>query len=138
SASVSWRGISPAWRAGRRRAIAATRIPAPDSTGAKPSCRGGRALCYSSPMEQKKRAVRVLGRRALMRSGGAGVLSLALLRHLPAASQDWRAEWDATVARAKSEGAVTVCASSNRSRRDFIIAEWQKDYPEIALSYQVV
>src|SRR6266404_2168498 len=76
----------------------------------------------------------MITRRGLLTSTAAALLA----RALPARAQEWRAAWDATIARAKTEGAVTVCASSNRSRRDFIISEWQKDYPEIALSYQVV
>jgi iron(III) transport system substrate-binding protein len=76
----------------------------------------------------------MITRRLLLTSSAAALCAGAL----PALGQDWKAEWEATVAAAKKEGAVTVCASSNRSRRDFIVSEWQKEYPEIQISYQVV
>ena len=76
----------------------------------------------------------MITRRMVLASASAALLT----RALPARAQEWQAEWDKTVAAAKQEGAVTVCASSNRSRRDFIVSEWQKEYPEIRISYQVV
>jgi iron(III) transport system substrate-binding protein len=58
----------------------------------------------------------------------------------PASAQkpDWQAEWDRTVAAAKQEGAVVVSLSPNISRRDFIVKQWQHDYPDIKISATVV
>jgi len=76
----------------------------------------------------------MITRRLLLTSSAAALCACAL----PASAEDWKAEWDATIAAAKTEGTVTICASSNRSRREFIVSEWQKEYPEIQISYQVV
>lgn len=78
-----------------------------------------------------------LNRRSLLRAGSAGLLTLAM-PFRAARADDWQAEWERTITLAKREGAVTVTASSNRSRRDFIVREWTKAYPEITISYQVV
>ncbi len=79
-----------------------------------------------------------LSRRSLLRAGTAALVAGIAPFGIARAADDWQAEWARTIAAAKKEGAVVVCASSNRSRRDFIIKEWQKAYPEIELSYQVV
>jgi iron(III) transport system substrate-binding protein len=78
-----------------------------------------------------------LSRRSLLAGGSAALALLSGSRRL-AAADDWKAEWERTVALAKKEGVVTVNASSNRSRRDFVTREWKKAYPEIELSYQIV
>lgn len=77
-------------------------------------------------------------RRAVLRAGTAGLLAMACPWPGMAAADDWQAEWTRTIDLAKREGAVTVSASSNRSRRDFIVREWQKAFPDITISYQVV
>ena len=78
-----------------------------------------------------------LDRRSLLTGGSAALLALSAVRGA-AAADDWKAEWERTVALAKQEGGVTVNASSNRSRRDFVTREWKKAFPEIELSYQIV
>lgn len=82
-----------------------------------------------------------LDRRSILLAGSAGMLAWALpLRAAWSASEtdDWRAQWARTIELANKEGEVTVTASSNRSRRDFIVSEWTKAYPDITISYQVV
>jgi ABC-type Fe3+ transport system substrate-binding protein len=49
------------------------------------------------------------------------------------ARADWRQEWDATVAAAKQEGALTVSAPSGREWRDQLL-EFQNEYPAIKIS----
>lgn len=62
------------------------------------------------------------------------VIALALVASDPAAAQDWKTEWDKTVAAAKKEGQLVVDLSSNRSWSGYISRRWAKDYPEITLS----
>jgi iron(III) transport system substrate-binding protein len=81
--------------------------------------------------------VNTFHRRWLLQAGGAVMLPPAT-RSRAAAADDWRAEWERTITLAKREGAVTVSASSNSSRRDFIVREWSKAFPEISISYQMV
>jgi ABC-type Fe3+ transport system substrate-binding protein len=59
----------------------------------------------------------------------------AFLLAAPAAAQggDWRKDWDATVAGAKKEGALTISSPSGREWRDQLL-EFQKHYPEIKVS----
>jgi iron(III) transport system substrate-binding protein len=75
-------------------------------------------------------------RRSFLAGASAALLTLSASRD--AAGDDWKAEWERTIALAKREGAVTVSASTNRGRREFIVTEWKKAFPEIELSYQVV
>jgi iron(III) transport system substrate-binding protein len=56
----------------------------------------------------------------------AAMLSLAT----PSPAQDSRKDWDATVAAARQEGALTISAPSGREWRDQLL-EFQKTYPEI-------
>lgn len=77
-----------------------------------------------------------LDRRSFV-TGSVALAMLSASRGVVGA-QDWKAEWERTIALAKKEGAVAVSASSNRSRRDFVMREWQKAFPEIEISYQVV
>ena len=58
----------------------------------------------------------------------------ALLVAVPAAAQDWKAEWDKTVAAAKKEGQLVVDVTSNPSWSRYITERWAKDYPEIRMS----
>ena len=81
-------------------------------------------------------------RRAFLRGGAALSLvpplagSAAALWTAPARAQggDWQADWDRTVAAAKGEGHVTLCISPGLTRRDFLLTQWQADYPEIEMS----
>jgi iron(III) transport system substrate-binding protein len=54
----------------------------------------------------------------------------------PAVAQD--AEWDKIVAAANAEGALVMDSQPNKASRDFILAEWAKAYPKIALSLSVI
>jgi ABC-type Fe3+ transport system substrate-binding protein len=49
-------------------------------------------------------------------------------------AQDWKAEWDKTVAAAKQEGALIVDVTSNPSWSRYITERWAKDFPEIKMS----
>ena len=73
----------------------------------------------------------------MLAGGSAALLTLSRSRRAFAAD-DWKAEWERTIAAAKQEGVLAVNASSNRSRRDFVVREWKKAFPQIELSYQVV
>jgi iron(III) transport system substrate-binding protein len=50
-----------------------------------------------------------------------------------AATTDWRADWQRTVAAAKQEGELVIAGPSGRSWRDFLTEHFHKSYPEIAL-----
>jgi ABC-type Fe3+ transport system substrate-binding protein len=52
----------------------------------------------------------------------------------PVLAQDWKAEWDKTVAAAKTEGQIVVDVTSNPSWSRYITERWAKDYPEIKMS----
>src|SRR4051812_20166157 len=80
-----------------------------------------------------------LDRRRILRGGVSALLALALLhRRSSAKESDWQAEWAKAVAAAKREGKLVLCAGVSRSRRDYILSEWKKDFPEIEMSYSVV
>ena len=55
-----------------------------------------------------------------------------------ARAQDWQAEWARTLAAARQEASVTVCIPADRLRRDFLLRQWQEDYPGVALSLSTV
>jgi ABC-type glycerol-3-phosphate transport system substrate-binding protein len=55
-----------------------------------------------------------------------------------ASAADWQERWKESVAAAKEEGAVTVATSPNLLRRDFLLQQWQKDFPDIKLSLTTV
>jgi hypothetical protein len=64
-------------------------------------------------------------------------LGFALLASLvawaaPARAQDWRRDWDATIAAAKAEGGLAVAAPTGREWREQLLA-FGKLYPEIRL-----
>jgi ABC-type Fe3+ transport system substrate-binding protein len=50
-----------------------------------------------------------------------------------AQAQEWKAEWDKLVAAAKAEGEVTMFQSGNPGRRQWLLARWKKDFPDIRL-----
>lgn len=77
-------------------------------------------------------------RRSVVIGGVASWASGSCIAGSAWAADDWKAQWDRTIAAAKREGAVTISASSNASRRAFIVGEWSKAFPEITISYQVV
>lgn len=61
------------------------------------------------------------------------VALFALLAVPVKAADDWKADWDRTVAAAKKEGVLIISAPSGRLWRDFIDSTWKKTYPEIEL-----
>ena len=54
------------------------------------------------------------------------------------AEGDWQENWNSTLAAAKQEGSVTVAASPNLLRRDYLLRQWQTDHPDITLSLTTV
>lgn len=57
---------------------------------------------------------------------------------LPAAAQDWKAEWDKTVAAANKEGKVVVVMSPTPGRRNYLLTQWKADFPGIELSLSIM
>jgi ABC-type Fe3+ transport system substrate-binding protein len=55
-----------------------------------------------------------------------------------ASAQDWKAEWDRTVAAAEKEGEIVLQSQPNQAARDFILREFPKAYPKIKVSLSVV
>jgi ABC-type Fe3+ transport system substrate-binding protein len=55
-----------------------------------------------------------------------------------AQAQDWKAEWDKTVAAAKKEGQLIVMLPPNTAQRDFLTREWPKAFPGIELQQNVI
>lgn len=63
-----------------------------------------------------------------------GAVLIAFLAFAPqAGAQDWKQDWERTVAAAKKEGEIIISAPSGRVWRDAINGEWKKTYPEIEL-----
>ena len=50
-----------------------------------------------------------------------------------AAAQDWRAEWDRTVAAAEQEGTVVVDTVSDKAWQEFVAKEFPAAFPKIKL-----
>jgi iron(III) transport system substrate-binding protein len=69
---------------------------------------------------------------------GACLLLLALLSPAAAWAQGWQAEWERTLAAARREASVIVCIPADRLRREFLLRQWQEDYPGITLSLSTV
>jgi ABC-type Fe3+ transport system substrate-binding protein len=61
------------------------------------------------------------------------VLALAA----PVAAQDWTTEWRRVVAEAEKEGELVLNSQANQAAREFLLREWPKAYPKIALSLSV-
>src|SRR5215475_13622050 len=59
----------------------------------------------------------------------ASILLFALSLFSPAYA-DWKADWDATIAAAKKEGALVLSVPSGRAWRD-ALAKFQEAYPDI-------
>lgn len=57
---------------------------------------------------------------------------------LPAAAQDWKAEWDKTVAAANKEGKVVVVMSPTPGRRNYLTTQWKADFPQIEMSLSIM
>ena len=72
------------------------------------------------------------------RTAALAAAALAVLAPAPAHAQDWKAEWDKTVAAANEEGTVVISSQPNKNARDFIQREWPKAFPKIRLSLSVV
>src|SRR5689334_11848613 len=69
---------------------------------------------------------------------GACLLLLALILSVACRAQDWQAEWQRTLAAARAEASVVVCIPADRLRREFLLRQWQEDYPDITLSLSTV
>lgn len=65
---------------------------------------------------------------------GGAVALLMSIAALPASAQDWKAEWDKTVAAAKKEGNLVVNFLPNTTFRRIFLREWRKAFPEIKVS----
>jgi iron(III) transport system substrate-binding protein len=72
--------------------------------------------------------------RALATGLVFGLLALAR----PAAAQDWHSEWQKTVDAANAEGSLILYSQPNQDARDFILREFPKTYPKIAVSLSVL
>lgn len=48
-------------------------------------------------------------------------------------AQDWKQDWDRTLAAAKAEGELVIAAPSGRGWRDFLTQRFQRSYPEITV-----
>ena len=68
---------------------------------------------------------------------GAALLFVAAFAG-SAAAQDWQAEWAKTVAQGEAEGAVVIQSQPNQAFRDFVLREFPKAYPKIALQLSVI
>ena len=62
------------------------------------------------------------------------ILAALAVWSAPVRAQDWRAEWDKTVAAAKQEGNLVLNLLPSPAFRTIFLAEWRKDFPEIKLS----
>jgi ABC-type glycerol-3-phosphate transport system substrate-binding protein len=56
----------------------------------------------------------------------------------PAAAQDWRAEWQRTVAAAEAEGEVIMLSQPNVAFREYVQSEFSKAFPKITLNMSVI
>ena len=63
------------------------------------------------------------------------IVAVLLLVPSLALAQGSKAEWEALIAAAKKEGAVTVAGSRSPDVRRVMIERWQKDFPGIAIEY---
>jgi ABC-type glycerol-3-phosphate transport system substrate-binding protein len=77
-----------------------------------------------------------------MRARRAALLFALVALAAPAAAQapaqDWRAEWQKTVAAANAEGSLILLSQPNQDARDFILREFPKTYPQIKVSLSVL
>ncbi len=72
----------------------------------------------------------------MIRLGSILAIPLALLLSVSAAfaqEQNWKADWDRTVAAANQEGELAIAGPSGRGWRDFLTQRFPKDYPKITI-----
>jgi len=70
-----------------------------------------------------------------LRTTTLGAIVLALAFATPAAfAQDAQAEWQKTLAAAEKEGTVVLNMPASNTQREFLSAEWPKEFPNIKLS----
>jgi|SRR6185312_7068814 iron(III) transport system substrate-binding protein len=77
----------------------------------------------------------MLSRRKLLGQGAALALTAGLAG--PAAAQDWQAAWKNLIAAAEREGTVVAVAAPNPGQRDYLLAQWKKEFPKIELSLSI-
>ena len=54
------------------------------------------------------------------------------------AQEDWKQQWEKTLAAAKAEGKVIVGMAPRVDQRDFLLQQWKQDFPEIELSLSII
>ena len=79
-----------------------------------------------------------LSPRTSIRGSAGMTIGALLLAAMPLHAQDMNAEWAKIVAAANEEGALVMDSQPNKAARDFILSEWAKAYPKIALSLSVI
>jgi opacity protein-like surface antigen len=67
-----------------------------------------------------------------MKKLALALLALASSASL-AAAQDWKAEWERTVAAAEQEGTVIVDTVSDKAWQDFVVKDFPAAFPKIKL-----
>ena len=76
--------------------------------------------------------------RMLDRTLRGAAAALALACSAAARADEADARWTATVEAARHEGELTVAASPNLFRRDFLAARWKADFPDVKLTLATV
>src|SRR5262249_941020 len=66
------------------------------------------------------------------------VLMLMSLGGAALAQEDWKQAWEKTVSAAKAEGKVIVGMAPRVDQRNFLIKQWQQDFPDIELSLSII
>lgn len=77
----------------------------------------------------------MLTRRELLRQAAACTLASTFCGR--ARAQDWQAAWQKLIAAAEQEGTVVAVAAPNPGQRDYLLAQWKKDFPKIELSLSI-
>jgi iron(III) transport system substrate-binding protein len=65
-------------------------------------------------------------------------LMLISLAGAALAQEEWKQEWDKTLAAAKAEGKVIVGMAPRVDQRDFLLQQWKQDFPDIELSLSII
>ncbi len=73
----------------------------------------------------------------LQRAFGAALILIAL-GGVACAQEDWKQEWEKTLAAAKAEGTVVVGMAPRVDQRNFLQKQWKEDFPDIELSLTMI